>query len=68
MKFRGTCYHNTDLDVQLTQTGIDRFTVRYGKQVKTALTYSQAAAELGACIMHSLACNEKLDNREKGER
>ena len=53
--------------ITLTQTGIDRFTVQYGKQVKSNLTYAQAAAELGACIMHSRACDGVLDNREPGE-
>lgn len=64
------CHEVTDLDspVQLAQTGIDRFTVTYGKQIKTGLTYNEAASEYGACIMHSAACAGKLDNREKGER
>jgi len=59
---------DTKLSVGLFQDGIDSFTVVYGKQIKGKLTYGQAATELGACIMHSLACDGKLDNREKGER
>lgn len=54
--------------IKLTQQGIDRFTVIYGKQTRKGMTYTQAAQELGACIMHALACDGKLDNREKGER
>ena len=38
------------------------FRVTYGMQVKTKLTYLEAAAELGQCIMHSLACEGKLNN------
>ncbi len=63
-----TCYLNTDHDVELIQNGVDRFTVRYFRQVKSGLNYSQAALELGSCLMHALACDGKLDNREKGER
>lgn len=65
---RGVC---VDLkpahDIILEQLGKDRFKVQYGLQVKAGLTYSQAAKELGACIMHSLACKDMLDNRERGE-
>jgi len=67
---RTVCITLPDLawPVTLEQTGIDRFTVTYGKQVKSGLRYGQAATELGACIMHALACDGKLDNREKGEK
>ena len=34
------------------------------KQIKNNLTYAEAAAELGACIMHAAACEGKLDNGE----
>ena len=64
-----TC-HTVDiggLPIQLIQTGKDSFTVVYFKQVKKRLTYQQAACEYGACIMHALACEGKLDNRMKGE-
>lgn len=53
--------------VTLQQRGKDNFAVRYGKQVKTELNYSRAAAEFGACLMHQLACDGKLDNRTRGE-
>lgn len=63
-----TCILIDPLDVELIQNGKDNFTVRYFKQVTDMLTYSQAATELGSCIMHALACEGKLDNRRKGER
>lgn len=51
-------------DVSLYQHGLDKFSVVYGKQIKENLSYSDAALELGASIMHALACDDKLDNRE----
>lgn len=48
--------------VTLQQRGRDNFAVRYGKQVRAELTYSQACKELGAAIMHQLACDGALDN------
>jgi len=58
--------------VQLHQTGKNKFTVIYGKQVESGLSYSNAATELGRSIMHALACGGKLDNEglylnEKGD-
>lgn len=53
-------------DITLEQTGIDRFVVTYGAQVVRNLDYPAAAAELGKCIMHALACEDKLDNSERG--
>lgn len=55
------------LPITLTQQGRDRFTVTYWKQVKTDLPYATAADELGGCILHALACNGAIDNREPGE-
>ena len=54
--------------IELRQQGHDRFSVRYGPQLRIGLTYSDAATELGAAIMHNAACNGELDNLEKGER
>ena len=54
--------------IKLQQSGKDSFHVTYGKQVMKFLTYPAAAAELGSCIMHALACEGKLDNRQKGEK
>lgn len=52
------CFDNTEIDspVRLYQTGKDQFVVEYGSQVKEHLTYSEAARELGACLMHAMAC------------
>lgn len=54
------------MPIILSQHGRDNFTVTYWKQVKRKLNYGAAASELGACIMHALACESILDNREKG--
>lgn len=61
------CHSITDLafPITLNQDGIDRFTVIYGEQVKSGLTYAEAAAEYGRSIMHALACDGRLDNRER---
>jgi hypothetical protein len=66
-----TCFKQKvcgDFEIRLEQQGKDRFTVVYGLQVKKDLDYAAAASELGACIMHSLALEGKLDNRARGER
>lgn len=54
-------------EVELRQVGRDNFTVVYFLQVTDSLTYVQAATEYGACLMHQLACDSKLDNRMRGE-
>jgi len=54
--------------IKLEQTGLDSFTVTYGAEVQPRLDYASAAEALGQCIMHALACEDKLDNRAKGER
>lgn len=54
--------------IELRQQGRDRFSVRYGLQLRERLTYGEAARELGAAIMHAAACNGLLDNREPWER
>lgn len=70
---KSTCIHLFDngagaaSGVKVTQTGIDRFTVTYGLQVKKGLNYEQAAREFGYCVFHALACDGMLDNRERGE-
>jgi len=59
-----TCF--TFLDgawpVKLEQFANGKFRVTYGLQVNSGLSYSQAAMELGACLMHSAACEGDLDN------
>jgi hypothetical protein len=54
--------------VTLQQRGRDNFAVRYGKQVDAGLSYGDACAKLGQALMHQLACEGQLDNREIGER
>jgi hypothetical protein len=51
--------------IELRQNGVNRFTVTYGRQVESGLTYSQAATKYGEAIMHALACEGRLDNREE---
>lgn len=53
--------------VTMTQQGPDSFTVRYGKQVNARLNYGRACAELGAAVLHALACDSIIDNRTKAE-
>lgn len=48
--------------IELRQQGRNRFSVRYGLQLHAGLTYSEAAADLGSCIMHMQACDGLLDN------
>lgn len=38
-----------------------RYTVVYGKQERSSLTYANAAHELGLAIMHALTCEGKFD-------
>jgi len=63
-----TCYETkiSGWPIKLEQRGENgRFRVTYGLQVKEGLRYADAAAELGACIMHALACEGKLGNEGK---
>lgn len=60
-------YLDGDFPVRLFQTGFNRFTVEYGKQVKRTMDYAEAGAEFGLCVMHSAACAGKLDNRSPAE-
>ena len=53
--------------IELQQTGIDKFTVVYGLQVKSGLSYARAAHELGECIMHFQSCEGTIDNRTRAE-
>lgn len=64
---RYTCLKLDEFDIELTQTGFDRFEVRYFKQIKGGLNYSQAASEFGGCVMHALACDGRLENRTAAE-
>lgn len=53
--------------ITLTQQGRDSFTVTYGKQIDQHLRYGDAADKLGCAILHALACDSLIDNREQGE-
>ena len=61
------CFENKEImrsfPIRLEQTGIESFTVTYGRQITKQLDYNQAALELGACLMHALACEGKLETR-----
>jgi hypothetical protein len=49
--------------IELSQQGVDRFTVMYGQQIDNRLTYRDACAKLGEAILHALACEGKVENR-----
>lgn len=51
-----------DGPILLEQRADKSFRVTYGKQVRDRLNYSDAAHELGECVLHALACMGKLDN------
>lgn len=42
--------------IELVQCGAHKFAVHYGAQTDGALSYEGACKELGAAIMHHLAC------------
>lgn len=42
--------------IELRQQGSNTFSVRYGLQLDTGLTYGRAAAALGEAIMHDACC------------
>lgn len=71
---RGPCFqygpeaYGEAATVTLYQEGVDRFRVTYGRQRQGRLTYGEAAKKLGEAIMHDLACEGLLVNRERGER
>lgn len=50
------------IQVDQSEAKCKLFTVTYGLQRKTMLTYADAARELGECIFHHLACDGMLDN------
>lgn len=43
-----------DTDVELFNTGVGKFAVKYGSQHKKGLSYEQAAKEFGLCCFHSM--------------
>lgn len=38
------------------------FAISYGAQYKTGMTYAEAAAELGECLMHAATCAGLMDS------
>lgn len=56
------CFTLPDMQIMLGQQGRDNFTVTYGKQVDSNLSYGEACTKLGRAILHALACEGKLDN------
>jgi len=46
--------------VSLHQKGHKNFTVKYGKEVKSNLSYGEAARQFGLSVMHALNCDGKL--------
>lgn len=40
----------------------DEFAVSYGAQYHAGMTYDEAAAELGACLMHAATCAGLMDS------
>ena len=62
------CWSSDEWTVKLYQRGVDRFTVQYGLQTDQELSYGEACAKLGQAILHALACDGELDNRERGQR
>jgi hypothetical protein len=61
-----TTFTDGDIPVLLEQDEKNgqRFRVTYGAQVRSGLSYAQAAKEYGECVFHSLACAGKLDQPE----
>jgi hypothetical protein len=61
---RKVCLEIKDLafPIRLIQTGKERFTVQYGKQVDAGLDYMKAAHILGTDIFHALMCDGKIDD------
>lgn len=62
-----TCHKIEELGVKLQQTGIDRFTVTYGKQVKRGLDYRDAALEYGSCIMHAFGRSRNSSQQQSSK-
>lgn len=66
-----TCWQTEELafpiKLEQSENRLGRFRVTYGKQVRSGLSYGDAAKELGSAIMHALACDGQLDNRDDEE-
>jgi len=64
---RQLCYSYDNGCIRLIQTGFDQFIVQYGKQIEPDLSYAAAACVLGRVIMHSVACDGRLNSDEAHE-
>jgi len=51
-----------DTPVKLEVNTRGKFRVTYGKDIKSNLSYNEAAEQLGFCIFHSLQCLGALDH------
>lgn len=51
-------------EITLQQNSKGEFIVGYGYQQYKTDSYKQAAKELGACIMHALTCEGKIEIKE----
>lgn len=54
--------NDTGYPVTVRQAADRTFSVQYGKQLRTNLSYAEAAQELGSCIFHGLACESKIED------
>lgn len=57
--------HAYPIKVEQSESKAGLFRVTYGLQVKSNLTYAQAAKEFGKCMFHALACEGRLNNDGK---
>jgi len=56
-----TTFTDGDYPVQIIATGVNRFNVVYGADIRTGLNWLEAAHEFGECVFHSLECAGKVD-------
>lgn len=53
---------NSLIQLDQDESGRKLFTFTYGLHRKSGLTYAEACAELGTCILHMLCCDGKASN------
>ena len=58
MMMNTICNFNWPISVE--QTDDDTFTVRYGADEQSGLSWDQAAKKIGFSVMHSLASNSEI--------
>ena len=54
-------FNDGDVPVSLFQNSVNSFKVIYGAQIKSGLSYAEAAKEYGECVFHSLSCADLID-------